>query len=146
MEGQTTILIVNDFIEQLQLMNLLFSRAGYRVLIAGDGVEGFEIAQREHPDVVVSDVWMPRADGIQLCRWIRADAALRKTPVLLASATLKGTANVVAGLQAGADDYLEVPFDAQVLLAKVARLVERKRIEEERVNEAAESRVSEPTA
>jgi PAS domain S-box-containing protein len=125
-QGENVILAVNDEPDQLQLMSTSLSLAGYRVLTASDGFEGFEIAQREHPDLVISDVRMPRADGIALCRLIRSDPDLCAIPILLASALRKDTESVIEGLEAGADDYLEMPYDTMRLIAQVARLIERK--------------------
>ncbi len=125
-----TILVVNDSPDSLEMMKLLLSRAGYSVLTAFDGGEGFEVARRERPRLVVSDVSMPRVDGIELCRLIRAHADLRETPVLLVSAIRRDSQSVVEGLKAGADDYLEAPYDPALLLTKVAQLVEREETEE----------------
>src|SRR5882724_5854276 len=124
-----SILIVNDVPEHLELMHILLRKAGYAVLTAEDGYEGFNLAKEEHPDLVISDVSMPRVNGLEFCRLLRADDELRSIPILLVSALRKDTESVVAGLQAGADDYLEVPFDYTHLVAKVARLLERSRLE-----------------
>src|SRR5438270_193350 len=122
--GSNTVLAVDDTPDRLQMMTTLLRQAGYRVLTARDGREGFEVAQRERPDLVVSDVAMPRADGIELCRMMRKHEELGMTPVLLVSALRKDTAAIVEGLKSGAFDYLEAPFDPGHLLAKVERLVE----------------------
>jgi PAS domain S-box-containing protein len=124
-----SVLIVNDLPEQLMLMNGLLRKAGYRVFTAEDGFEAFNLAKQEQPDLVISDVCMPRVNGLEFCRLLRADSQLRMVPILLVSAQETDTANVVAGLRAGADDYLEIPFDGPRLVAKVARLLERSRVE-----------------
>ncbi|MGH9874852.1 MAG: PAS domain S-box protein [Pyrinomonadaceae bacterium] len=124
-----SVLIVNDLPEQLMLMQGLLRKAGYRVLTAEDGLEAFNLAKQEHPDLVISDVCMPGVGGLEFCRLLRSDHQLRSVPILLVSAQETDTANVVAGLRAGADDYLEIPFDATRLVAKVARLLERSRLE-----------------
>ena len=124
-----SVLIVNDVPEQLSLMDGLLRKAGYSVLTAGDGLEAFEVARRERPDVVISDVSMPRINGIEFCRLIREDDDLRSIPILLVSAHRKDTDSVVEGLRSGADDYLEVPFDSTRLIAKVSRLLERSKLE-----------------
>jgi PAS domain S-box-containing protein len=126
---ENSILIVNDVPEQLRLMDGLLRKAGYAVFTAEDGVEGFDIAKQEHPDLVISDVSMPRMNGLEFCRKMRSDHELRSIPILLVSALQKDTESVVAGLTAGADDYLEVPFDSTRLVAKVSRLLERARLE-----------------
>src|SRR5687767_6315818 len=124
-----SVLIVNDEPDQLRLMRSLLKKAGYAVLTAGDGVEGFALAKRELPDLVISDVSMPEMDGLEFCRHVRADTELKTIPILLISALQKDTQTVVAGLRAGADDYLELPFDSTRLIAKVSRLLERSRQE-----------------
>jgi PAS domain S-box-containing protein len=110
-------------------MGSLLRKAGYSVLTAEDGLEGLNIARRERPDLVISDVSMPRMDGLEFCRAIRADSELKTVPILLITAHQKDTESAVAGLKAGADDYLEIPFDAPRLVAKVSRLLERSRLE-----------------
>jgi PAS domain S-box-containing protein len=124
-----SVLIVNDLPEQLSLMDNLLRKAGYEVITAADGQEALEVAKRERPDLVISDVSMPRLSGIEFCRRMREDAEMKSTPILLASAHRRDTESVVQGLKSGADDYLEVPFDAPRLIAKVSRLLERSRVE-----------------
>ncbi len=124
-----SVLIVNDEPDQLKLMGNLLAKAGYSVLTAFDGLDGLTLAQRERPDLVISDVSMPRMDGLEFCRKLRADSELKSVPILLVSALQKDTESAVAGLRAGADDYLEVPFDSARLVAKVSRLLERSRLE-----------------
>lgn len=124
-----SVLIVNDLHEQLMLMKGLLRKAGYKVFTAEDGFEAFNLAKQEHPELIISDVCMPGVGGLEFCRLIRSDNQLRSVPILLVSAQQTDTANVVAGLRAGADDYLEIPFDGARLVAKVARLLERSRLE-----------------
>jgi PAS domain S-box-containing protein len=128
-QDDSSVLIVNDVPEQLVLMESLLHKAGYSVMTAEDGIEAFELAKHLRPDLVISDVSMPRMNGLEFCQQLRADSELRSVPILLVSAHQKDTASVVAGLKAGADDYLEVPFDATRLVAKVSRLLERARLE-----------------
>ena len=124
-----SVLIVNDEPDQLRLMRTLLKKAGFKVLTAEDGAQGFALAKRERPDLVISDVTMPRMNGLDFCRHLRADSELKTVPILLVSALQKDTETVVAGLRAGADDYLEIPCDSTRLIAKVSRLLERSRLE-----------------
>ena len=124
-----SVLIVNDEPDQLTLMGNLLHKAGYSVLTAEDGLEGLTLARRERPDLIISDVTMPRMNGLEFCREIRADSELKTVPILLVSALQKDTESAVAGLKAGADDYLEFPFDSARLVAKVSRLLERSQLE-----------------
>lgn len=124
-----SVLIVNDLPDQLTLMGGLLRKAGYSVFTAEDGVQGFNLAKEQHPDLVISDVSMPRLNGLEFCKLLRDDQELRSIPILLVSALQKDTESMVAGLRAGADDYLEFPFDSTRLVAKVSRLLERSRLE-----------------
>jgi len=129
-QNQPTILVVNDSEDQLDLLKFILRQAEYKVLTASGGNEGFEIVRRMNPDLIVSDVIMPDGDGIELCRRLRADEKFRSLPVLFLSALRKGADNATEGLQVGADDYLESPFDPVNLVARVARLIERKRTDD----------------
>ena len=142
-----TALAVNDNPDQLYLMKRMLGSVGYRVLTAGDGREAFDLLLRERVDILISDVMMPLMDGIGLCRLVRADPKLRSMPILLVSALRKDADSVVEGLRAGADDYIEHPFEPLALAARVARLLERRRAEDRvrRLNEELEHRVRERT-
>ena len=142
-----TALAVNDNPDHLYLMKRMLASAGYRVLTAGDGGEAFELLRRERVDILISDVMMPGVDGIELCRLVRAEPRLRSMPILLVSALRKDAESVVEGLRAGADYYLEHPFEPIAFAARVARILERKRAEDRvrRANEELEARVRERT-
>jgi PAS domain S-box-containing protein len=129
-ETTDCVLVVNDAPDQLMFTADLLRDAGYCVTTAADGIAAFEIARLENPSVIISDVVMPRMDGLELCRRVRATAQLKLTPVLLVSGLATDSESAVAGLKAGADDYLEIPFDPMRLVSKVTRLIERKRAED----------------
>ncbi|RSM48692.1 DNA-binding response regulator [Amycolatopsis balhimycina DSM 5908] len=99
---------------------------GYAVKIAKDGQEALEVIRESGPDGVILDVTMPVLDGLEACRRLRADGNL--VPVLMLTARQDVTARV-AGLDAGADDYLAKPFALQELLARVRALLRRARYE-----------------
>jgi DNA-binding NarL/FixJ family response regulator len=97
---------------------------GFQVTTAVDGEEGWQKAQELLPDVVISDVMMPRCDGYGLLSKLRADERLGGTPVIFLTA--KGmTADRIAGFQAGCDDYIPKPFDPDELVARVHNVVRR---------------------
>jgi DNA-binding NarL/FixJ family response regulator len=97
---------------------------GFAVTTANDGEEGWQKAQELLPDVVISDVMMPRCDGYGLLKKLRADERLGGTPVIFLTA--KGmTADRIAGFQAGCDDYIPKPFDPDELVARVRNVVAR---------------------
>ncbi|MFM7395308.1 MAG: response regulator transcription factor [Cyanobium sp.] len=97
---------------------------GFVVTTANDGEEGWTVAQELIPDVVITDVMMPRCDGYGLLKRLRGDERLGGTPVIFLTA--KGmTADRIAGFQAGADDYIPKPFDPDELVARVNNVVRR---------------------
>lgn len=128
-ESEAAILIVNDSPDALALTSVVLQQAGYRVLTAADGLEGLALARRALPALIISDVTMPHMNGIELCRELREDTRMSLTPILLISAQRKDTESALEGLKAGADDFIEAPFDSLRLVAQVARLLERARIE-----------------
>ena len=128
-DAEPSVLVVNDLPDQLDLMSTALRHAGYSVLTAEDGRAALEVARREVPSVVISDVMMPGLSGIEFCRLLREVEELRTVPVLLVSAQRTDTDSVIEGLAAGADDYLEMPFDSAKLVAKVSRLIERADLE-----------------
>lgn len=125
-----TILIVNDSTDHLVLMSKLLQNKGYRTVVAHDGAKGYAVLLSDRPDLVISDVSMPGIDGVELCRLIRNHPELGLTPIILFSAICQDTAMMVRGLEAGADDYVEIPHDSAVFLAKVSRLVDRSRYQQ----------------
>jgi len=97
---------------------------GFEVTTAVDGEEGWEKAQKMMPDLIISDVMMPRCDGYALLKRIREDERLGGTPVIFLSA--KGmTVDRTQGYQAGVDDYIPKPFDPDELIARVRNVVKR---------------------
>src|SRR5258708_19651177 len=125
-----SVLLVDDDPDQLALVTQLLEHAGFTVQTAADALSGFALAKESSPDLVISDVTMPRIDGFEFCNMIRAHQPLSTTPVLLLSAIRKDTGSVVEGLKLGADDYVEIPFEPAVLIAKASRLVAVNRMAE----------------
>src|ERR1700712_5581707 len=95
---------------------------GYEVTTAADGVQALTAARRVHHDVIILDVMMPSVDGLGVCRVLRADGV--RTPILMLTARVELT-DRVAGLDAGADDYLAKPFELEELLARIRALLRR---------------------
>jgi two-component system response regulator MprA len=95
---------------------------GYKVTAVADGVEALAQAHRTQPDVLVLDVMMPGIDGLQVCRVLRAEGD--RTPILMLTALVE-TADRIAGLDAGADDYVVKPFDVEEVFARLRALLRR---------------------
>jgi two-component system response regulator MprA len=95
---------------------------GYEVTAVADGVEALAQAHKTPPDVLVLDVMMPGIDGLQVCRVLRAEG--NRTPILMLTALVE-TADRIAGLDAGADDYVVKPFDVEEVFARLRALLRR---------------------
>src|SRR5688572_16846209 len=98
-----TILVVDDLEAVLRLMSDILSAEGYRVVRAHDGEEALDVVAREQPDLVISDVRMPRADGFTLCRSLKSSAATRLIPVVLMTGASEANDRMQA-IEAGAQD------------------------------------------
>lgn len=123
-ETQATVLIVEDESDVVDLLRYNLSRAGFSVLIAGNGTQGIELARRHHPDVIVLDLMLPGMDGYEVCRELRSDPKTRELCVLMLTA--KGSEkDRVRGLELGADDYVPKPFSPRELVLRVQALVRR---------------------
>ena len=123
------VLIVDDDRKILDLLVELLQLEGYDVATATDGSEALDLALSFDPDVVLSDVVMPEVGGLELCRRLKDNPRTAYTPVMLISGRSPSDDAGIEGLHAGADDYLDLPFRNEELLVKVARLVERHRME-----------------
>jgi PAS domain S-box-containing protein len=129
LENPPTVLIVNDDPVALDLLKDLLEPESYKVFTASSARQALEITSTLRTDIIICDVVMPEIDGMELCRRLKRDRRTSSTPVLLVSAIRKEEAALLEGFAAGADDYVEIPFRNEELLVKVARLVERYRVE-----------------
>ena len=128
-QGQR-ILLADDNADMRDYVRRLLIQRGYEVQAVADGAAAMDEALARPPDLVLSDVMMPRLDGFELLAALRADARLRETPVILLSARAGEEARV-SGLDAGADDYLTKPFSARELLARVGATLSLARVRRE---------------
>ena len=124
--GRLTVLVIDDDPVILELLRVNFEIEGFDVICAVDGEEGFHRAQAEQPDVVISDIMMPRRDGLQLLTDLKGDAATEHLPVILLSAKAQKT-EVQQGLDLGADDYITKPFDPLELIDRLNAVMTRPR-------------------
>lgn len=125
-EDITTILVVDDNIELRQFISLKLS-GYYRIIQACDGSEGLDKARATLPDLIISDVMMPKMDGLEMLSEIRHNKLTRTIPIILLSAK-SGKRETVVGLQTGADDYMSKPFDTSELIARVDGLLKSRKM------------------
>jgi len=121
----THVLIVEDHAENRNLLKLLLEVNGYRVTVAGDGLEALAAARRDPPDAVVSDVLMPKMDGFALCRAWMQDAALKAIPFIFYSATYVRPDDEQFAAALGAVRYLIKPLEAKVFLAELGAVLQQ---------------------
>ena len=123
MNARKTILVVEDDDVAAELMRLALNREGYDVSTASDGIAGYEKARQERPDLIITDVYMPAADGIHLVRRVRDDEEICHTPIIVTTGA--GTGTGIFSLSHGADAYEKKPIDLHAFLATVATLLEQ---------------------
>jgi DNA-binding response OmpR family regulator len=120
--AREVVLIVEDYVDlRMHLRGHLEPR--YTVLEAEDGQQGIQVAREKIPDLVISDVMMPNADGYTLCRTLKQDERTSHIPIILLTAKASDDSKI-EGLEIGADDYLVKPFDVQELLVRVQNLID----------------------
>jgi len=124
--GAARVLVADDNADMRDYLARLLGQH-WQVLLAANGVDAYETARRERPDVIVSDVMMPVLDGFGLIARLRADPELAETPVVLVSARAGEEARI-EGMEAGADDYLVKPFAARELLTRIDSQLMRARV------------------
>lgn len=142
--SRPTLLVVDDHAE---LRRYVADRLGdaYEVITASDGEEALEQIAEALPDIVISDVMMPGVDGLTLARALRRDPDTAGVPLILLSARAQKR-DVVAGLEAGADDYLSKPFDTSELIARIeAQLDTRRRLRQKLARELADQAAMAPS-
>ena len=121
-QDPATVLVVDDDDRLVASVRRVLAYEGYRVITAGNGPDGLQLARDESPDLIILDVMLPGVDGLEFARRLQAGGGV---PVLMLSAR-DSTEDKVAGLEAGADDYLVKPFATQELLARVKARLRRR--------------------
>lgn len=115
----TTVLVVDDSPTAQRLIRVAVEAGGYRVLTASDGDEAIDVARREHPDLVVLDIILPKKNGFQVCRHLKGLPETCGIKVVLLSSK-SHEMDILWGKRQGADGYLTKPFESEQLLACIA--------------------------
>jgi adenylate cyclase len=130
------LLIVDDNPANLEILEIRLARQGYEIVTAKDGVEALQVARAASPDLILLDVMMPGKDGIEVCRELKGDPGLPFMPIILVTAKADAD-DIVAGLDAGGDEYITKPVDHAALLARVRSILRLKALHD-RVQEQAQ--------
>src|SRR5690348_2098090 len=137
MHNPPRILIVDDNETNRDILVTRLALHGYELIQAADGEEALTSTRENRPDLVLLDVMMPKIDGIEVCRQLKKDESLPFTPIILVTAKADGK-DVVAGLEAGADEYLTKPVDQLALVARVKSVLRIKELHDRVAAQAAD--------
>jgi DNA-binding response OmpR family regulator len=124
--GPSRLLVVDDSEGPRKVVARLLERIGYEVVVAGDGLEGMAIAERERIDVIISDIEMPNCNGFEFLERLKANDVTRDIPVIVVSG-VDDNESVVRCIELGAEDHLTKPFDSLLLQARIRTSLERRR-------------------
>ena len=119
------ILVADDNPANVDILQTRLAVHGYEIVTAGDGEEALAVAREKQPDLILLDVMMPKMDGLEVCRRLKADTALPFIPIILVTPKAD-TKDIVAGLEAGGDEYLTKPVDQAALVARVKSMLRSK--------------------
>jgi adenylate cyclase len=122
MREPARILVVDDVPDNVEILQMRLEAQGYEVLTAGDGLEALDKTRELLPDLVLLDIMMPKLDGIETVKRLKADPSLPFIPVILVTAKADAS-DVIAGLESGGDDYLTKPVDHAALSARVRAML-----------------------
>jgi DNA-binding response OmpR family regulator len=117
----STILIVDDERQIVEIVKAYLEREGYRTIASYDGKSALDLARKEHPDLIVLDLMLPGLTGWDVCRTLRAESDV---PIIMLTAR-DDTTDKIVGLELGADDYVSKPFDVKELVSRVRAVLRR---------------------
>lgn len=118
------ILIIEDEADLSDIIAFNLTKAGYTTLQALDGAEGLDLAMRERPDLLLLDLMLPKLNGMEVARRLRADPSTASIPIIMLTAKAE-EGDQLDGLTAGADDYITKPFSIPILLARIEAVLRR---------------------
>jgi len=130
MRDPARILVVDDVADNVEILRMRLASLGYEVVVAEDGEQALAKVRDLLPDLILLDIMMPKIDGLEVVRRLKADPSLPFIPVILVTAKA-GPKDVVAGLDAGGDDYLTKPIDHGALVARVRAMLRIKALHDE---------------
>lgn len=127
--AQKLILIIEDEIDVQELVRYNLTREGFRVVTASSGEGGLKLVAQKRPDLILLDLMLPGLSGLEVCRLLKKDPKTASIPVIMVTA--KGEeADVIVGLEVGADDYVHKPFSMKILLSRIRVVLRRQLVQE----------------
>ena len=112
------VLVVDDEPRNVRILQIHLNAQGYTVYTAEDGVEALDIVEKDAPDLILLDINMPKMDGFEVVKRIRANKATEFIPIVMITALRDTRENRIKSIEAGADDFIEKPFDSLEVLAR----------------------------
>ncbi|MFH1226283.1 MAG: response regulator transcription factor [Planctomycetota bacterium] len=119
-----TILVIDDEKDLVKLVDHHLSKEGFLVISARDGAEGLAMARKHKPNLILLDIMMPKMDGWEVCKQVKATAEIAQTPLIMLTARAQETDKVL-GLELGSDDYITKPFSPREMVARVKAVLRR---------------------
>lgn len=123
--AQKKILLVDDEVDFVEVLRVRLENNNYEVIVAYDGEEGLEKAEREAPDLIILDIMLPKISGFDVCRKLKVDENFKNIPVIMLSAKFQAN-DIKFGMAMGADAYITKPFEPDVLIGKMQELLKKK--------------------
>jgi serine phosphatase RsbU (regulator of sigma subunit) len=139
------ILIVDDNPANVEILQMRLMANNYDIITATDGQLGLAMAREKHPDLILLDIMMPKLDGLEVCRRLKGDSSLPFMPIILVTAK-SDSKDVVAGLEAGGDEYLTKPVDHAALVARVKSMLRIKLLHDTVLEQSSQLKIQLKTA
>src|ERR1700733_3900267 len=118
------ILVIEDDRDISELISYNLEREGYEIACLYDGSQAIDFVHKRKPELIILDLMLPEVDGIEICRTLKSDPNTKHIPIVMLTAKSE-EADMVVGLQMGADDYIPKPFSPKVLVARIKAIVRR---------------------
>ena len=126
MAKKKRILLVDDEVDFVEVLRVRLEDSNYEVIVAYDGEEGLERAERDQPDLIILDVILPKISGFDVCRKLKIDENFKNIPIIMLTAKFQAN-DAKFGMAMGADAYITKPFEPRVLLEKMRELLDKKK-------------------
>ena len=125
MAKKKRILLVDDEVDFVEVLRVRLEDNNYEVIVAYDGEEGLERAERDEPDLIILDIMLPKINGFDVCRKLKIDENFKDIPIIMLTAKFQAN-DIKFGMAMGADAYITKPFEPHVLLEKMRELLTKK--------------------